>query len=71
MRHSNGPNGPWRAGFPGYLASAMNHLVLSEQASGAGSHLKIGDGYGVVGQDLLQEGDHSRSAVTAPLTAVM
>jgi hypothetical protein len=49
----------------------MNHLVLSEQASGAGSHLKIGDGYRVVGQDLLQEGDHSRSAVTAPLTTVM
>src|SRR5712671_3980265 len=28
-------------------------LVLSEQPSGSGSHLKIGDGYGVIGQDLL------------------
>ena len=46
-------------------------LVLSEQAGGAGSHLKIGDGYAVIGQDLLQEGDHSRSAATAPLRAGM
>src|SRR5258705_13124088 len=44
-------------------------LVLSEQPSGSGSHLKIGDGYGVIGQDLLQEGDHNRSAATAPLRA--
>ena len=46
-------------------------LVLSEQPSGSGSHLKIGDGYGVIGQDLLQEGDHNRSAATAPLRAGM
>src|SRR4051812_41307515 len=28
-------------------------LVLSKQASGSGSHLKIGDGYGLVVQDLV------------------